>query len=237
MCFFLEVDSNDSLSYFENNSNSSFHTKLPAKLHGEHYKVCLKKIQFQINKYTFNNEEDRTVLVYANEKEHKFLISNERYTSVNELIDSIREEISEIADDISIHLDEYDKVVIKTNESIIKFSSAICAVLGLINPTIYGLYTRSKIGASLQNLKSSVYVEVDCIKNQLVGAKNKQYLDVLYIDNTNTNCVYKSDFPVYIDLLPHQFDSLKFNLTSKNGKPVDFLTGSTKLLLHFKLKK
>ena len=257
MHFTLTLPSNNSSTYYPENTAASFITKLPEDINliGQ-WEVALKEVQFLVSWYNveigkgyvtidFNSVTSPIVLqaltpIITDRMIMKIFIRPGYYSTGQQLADEINYMINAslppaINDTIRItYSTPSGKFAIDIGYGItVKFSKPLCRMMGFKS-----LMTSPQLGLRAADLKKgiySLYIYCDACEQTIVGDTKVQLLRIVPINGEHGEYICKTyDFPIYTPVQTKNFSEIKIVITDDTGTPIPFRSGKSITTLHFR---
>jgi len=121
------------------------------------------------------------------------------------------------------------------SETVITFDEKLKDLLGFVNTTFFeGTYISDYI-IELSAGITEVYVYTDIIEPSLLGHAFAPILKIVPIANEKSDQIVKYfSVPLYFKVKKQHFDTIKIELRTSRGTPIQFISGKSSLVLNFR---
>ena len=257
--FYVTLPSND--TSFEDNTISSFKTKLNYKIHlDDDYEVGISNITFTKSWYNLRKDLKIALIPRLNSNNntpplYMTAVPKGYYTDIYHIFDKITARLVQLSNNVVNRehiIFKYDnltrKVIFKWQitafpTSTVKFDNGLSQILGFQNYTEYstaadGFFTRvGNQSIDLTGGVHSLFIYSDIVEPSHVGRMMTPLLRTVGVNTFATfgdNHIIDYDSPQYRRVLPREFETIEINIRDGVGDPIEFQFGQVIVTLHFR---
>lgn len=222
------MDANDTF-YMNFTFNDALTVNLPTPLQLRDYEVA---VRFASLPYNFYNIPSTSVEVRIQDVKHRIVIPAGYYTGVQDLLDTV---IRKIGPEQGIQLSYFPNqrivhVDLADPRMSIRFSPILSAVLRLPQGTIK-THAESSSPVLFSGASQVFYVTTSFTEPQLYNGRLAPILAAISIGSVQALTDMEN---AYVPVKPAVYQQIGINILTANLQPVQFLSGSITIVVHFR---
>lgn len=242
--FYCVLPSNSSMSTFPDNTLSSYHVVLPARIRLKGpWEMALVEMQYPTRVANVNHVDYSTIIAYRTPEGMKyFFVPVGHYPTPRKLCQAIKKAVK--AEQFAI---TYNKATQRVHVTVredrdprytLRFSHGLGNMLGFKLGRL--LSSRNNVADYPTDVHSGVhnyYVYVDTAEHVMVGDVRAPLLRIVPIEYEDTNATTKTvifNSPHYIPVRRNETETIEVNITDDTGRSISFTHGKTYIKVHFR---